>query len=144
MDAEKAAAEYADLFPRLYLRFQRRIHHTDYRLTSESLAVLRHIAMAGPLTVTEAARHMDRSQAAMSELIGRLVSRGVLARFEDERDRRRTLIWITDGGREKLAEANRVLSPKRLREAFERLEPEQRETLIAVTRELLELKGEET
>lgn len=138
MDADEAAAEYADLFPRLYLRFQRRVHHTEYRLTPESLAVLRHIAMAGPLTVTEAARHMDRSQAAMSELVGRLVSRGVLARFPDERDRRRTLIWVTDEGREMLNEANRVLSPERLLEAFEMLDPNRREILISATRELLE------
>jgi DNA-binding MarR family transcriptional regulator len=138
MNAEDAAAAYADLFPRLYLRFQRHLHHTEYRPTPESLAVLRHIATAGPLTVTEAAQHMDRSQAAMSELIGRLVSRDVLTRFPDERDRRRTLIWITDLGRETLAEANRVLSPDRLRETLEDMDPTKRETLIDLTRELLE------
>jgi len=142
MDEIEAAAEYAALFPRLYLRFQRRIHHTEYRPTPESLAVLRHIAAAGPLTVTEAAQHMDRSQAAMSELVGRLVSRDLLARFQDERDRRRNLIWITDMGREMLNEANRVLSPERLRKAFQAMDPGRRDTLINVTRELLE--GEDT
>ncbi len=47
--------------------------------------------MTAPTMVTEADRHIDRSRAAMSELIVRLVEHGLLAWMPDERDRRRTL-----------------------------------------------------
>lgn len=138
MDAASAAARFNEDFARLYRRFYRRLSLGDYRLTNESLAIVQHLAGAGPLTVTEAARHMQRSQAAMSEQIARLVERGLLDRMADERDRRRTLIWLTDTGREVLAEANTVLAPDRLTAAFAQLLPAEREKLISTLERLLE------
>lgn len=107
-------------------------------MTAESVAVVQHLADSGPLTVGEAARHMKRSQAAMSELIARLVRRGVLARLKDERDRRRTLIWLTEDGWAALDSARSVLSPELLEKAFRGMKPIERKTLIAGMRTLID------
>ncbi len=146
MDAELAAEQFAAMFPRLYRRFHRRLPHTEYQLTSESLAIVQHLADSGPLTVTEAARHMDRSQAAMSELIARLVARGLLARMPDERDRRRTLVWLTEAGRQELESARSVLSPALLARALAQMPSADRQRLIESVRILLEtqpMQGDE-
>ena len=44
MDAETASKRFVELFPALYRRFHRRLDHSEYLLTRESLAVLRHLA----------------------------------------------------------------------------------------------------
>lgn len=137
MDAESAAQAFAELFPALYRRFCRTTKPRQYRPSPASLAIMLHLADAGPLTVTEAARHMHRSQAAMSELLRRLVVRGLLARLPDERDRRRHLIWLTPAGEALLAEVRRVLSDQRLLAAFRQMSARARRDLIAGARALL-------
>lgn len=137
MDAETAADEFAELFPAVYRRFYRRLPANLIRLTSESIAALHHLEVAGPLTVTEAARHLERSQSAMSEMIDRLERRNLVARMADERDRRRTLVWLTDEGRTALNEAHRVLSGTRLRTVFAALDDRDRADLLRVMRLLV-------
>jgi DNA-binding MarR family transcriptional regulator len=138
MDADRAAQTFAELFPALYRRFCRQIAPRAYEPSREALAILQHLTDAGPLTVTEAAQHMQRSQAAMSELLQRLVARGLLARLPDTRDRRRKLVWLTPAGQGVLAEARRVLSTDLLAAALQQLRPRQRRTLIESTRMLLQ------
>jgi len=138
MDVEEATRRFAELFAALYRRFYRRVAVGEYRLTSESLAILQHLADAGPLTVGEAARHMARSQAAMSELIKRLVDRGMLDRMPDERDRRRVLIWLTGAGRETLATAKAVLSHELLAGALAQMPGESRRRMIERLETLLD------
>ena len=137
MDAHTAASTFAGLFPSLYQRFHRRVDHREYQLTDQSLAVMRHLADTGPLTISEAARHMDRSQSAMSEILGRLVTRGLLARMPDERDRRRILVWLTQQGRETLKQASAVLAVDLLEQAMKGISAEQRERLILDLKDLL-------
>ena len=137
MDAHTAASTFADLFPSLYHRFHRRVDHREYQLTDQSLAVMRHLADTGPLTISEAARHMDRSQSAMSEILGRLATRGLLARMPDERDRRRILVWLTQQGRETLKQASAVLAIDLLEQAMKGISAEQRERLILDLKDLL-------
>ena len=140
MNPDVAAKEFAAIFPEMYRRFHRRVRPTEYQLTNESLAIVQHLADSGPLTVTEAARHMDRSQAAMSEQITRLVERGLLARMQDERDRRRTLVWLTEKGRQTLETARSVLSTKLLVRAFDQISSADRRRLIEAARKLLDTK----
>src|SRR4051794_16574804 len=106
-DADPAAA-YAELFPAVYLRFHRR---DDRRsdLSAASRAVLQHLAQSGPLTVSEMARHLDRAQSVVSELVDGLERRGWLERVRDGRDRRRTLVWLSDAGSELVARDRDVL-----------------------------------
>lgn len=138
MDIGMAADSFADLFSQLYLRLYQRMDPRVWRPSQEALLVLHHLASTGPLTVKEAAQHFDRSQAATSELIARLMRRGLLAKMTDERDRRRHLVWLTDEGHELLRRTTQVLSPELLENALTQLTPEAREQLIRRLRGLLE------
>ena len=140
MDAQEAARTFGELFPAIYRRFCRRVRPTDFQPTPEALAILNHLAHSGPLTVTEAARHMERSQAAMSELIARLVKRGLLARLPDERDRRRILIWLTPAGRDYLRVSGQVLSEELLTAALAELSAADRRKLITAVQALLAVR----
>src|SRR5262245_49844303 len=96
----RIAEEIARIWPAIYLPLHARTEprSRQYRPTPESLGVLTHLAAAGPLTVTEAARHMRRAQSVMSDIVTRLERRGLLERMRDERDRRRVLVWLTPRG----------------------------------------------
>ena len=48
--------------------------------------------------VSEAAAHLSRAQSVVSEIVDGLEDKGLLARMRDSRDRRRTLVWLTDAG----------------------------------------------
>src|SRR3954447_14886970 len=128
-DVERDARAFAELFPAVYLRFHRQIPKRG-RLSAQSSAVLHHLASAGPLTITEAARHMGRAQSVMSEIVTGLEKKGLLERMADGRDRRRTLVWLTDAGQRILAEDREVLSASRLAEAMVHLPRRARKALL--------------
>src|SRR5512136_1700587 len=113
----QAAAAFAELFGEVFLRFHRRGAKRS-PWTPQSWAVLQHLEISGPLTVTEAARHMDRAQSVMSEIVEGLVRKGFVSRMRDARDRRRTLVWLTDQGRALMAQERQVLAGERLAAAF--------------------------
>ena len=133
MSSEVPAAteQFLHAFSEMYLLFYRRRDPRAYRPSAESLAVLEHLAATGPLTVTEAARHFDRSQAAMSEILQRLLDRKVLAAIQDERDRRRHLIWLTEQGRALLARERQVLSSRLVARAMGCMSERDRARLLA-------------
>jgi MarR family len=77
---ERAQAERcAELFRAVYLTFHRRDGPRS-QLTGASRAVLEHLALAGPLTVGEAAAHLARAQSVISEIVTHLVCQGLLER----------------------------------------------------------------
>ncbi len=137
MDSRDAAARFVDLFHRVYLHFHARHDPGSYQPSREALAVLEHLARTGPLTVTEAAAHFSRSQSAMSELLDRLEDRSLVERFEDARDRRRHLVWLTDEGMGVWRRSSAVLSVSRLERSFARLQEADREILLAGMHDLL-------
>jgi DNA-binding MarR family transcriptional regulator len=137
---DDAAAAFCELFPALYLRFCRQ--HDDAsarrtRLTPQQDAVLHHLAMSGPLTVGEMCRHFVRAQSVVSEIVDGMEEKGLLERMRDARDRRRTLVWLTDEAREVLARRRRVLDPSRVAVAMRALSEPQRETLVESLRALV-------
>ena len=135
-DAALAALEFAALFPAAYLRFHvRRAKRSE--LSLQSRAILTHLALSGPLTVTEAARHMDRAQSVMSEMLLALERNQWLTRFPDARDRRRTLVWLTEAGRARLAKEQRVLDTDRLELALAAMTPGERKQLLCGMRALV-------
>lgn len=138
MDARDSAERFIEVFSRIFFRFQRRKAPDAYRPTRETLAVLLHLSTTGPITVTEAMAHFDRSQAAMSEIFARIERQGLIARIADRRDRRRTLVWLTDEGRAVLKEETEALSVPLLTEAMEHLAPNERRTLLDGLSALLE------
>jgi DNA-binding MarR family transcriptional regulator len=137
---DDAAAAFCELFPAVYLRFCRR--HDDAesrrtRLTPQQDAVLHHLTLSGPLTVGEMSRHFARAQSVVSEIVAGLEERGLLERMRDARDRRRTLVWLTDEARETLDRRREVLDPSRVALAMRALPPSRRKSLVAALRALV-------
>jgi DNA-binding MarR family transcriptional regulator len=135
-DPAGQARAYGALFPRVYLAFHRR-DGKERELSGASRAVLMHLAQSGPLTVGECARHLDRAQSVVSEIVDQLEGHGLLARVRDEADRRRTLVWLTDEGRARLVEEQEVLSAGLLERAFAAMSSADRKKLLAATEALL-------
>ena len=138
MTGEQARAErFAGLFHGIYLAFHRRDRPRS-ELTGASRAVLEHLALAGPLTIGEAAAHMRRAQSVISEIVTHLERDGLLERENDPGDRRRTLIWLTPGGHEALRRDREVLDHDLLARALARLPPGQADELNAAMRALID------
>jgi DNA-binding MarR family transcriptional regulator len=137
LSPSEAGQAFAELFGAVFLRFHRRGPKRSL-WTPQGWAVLHHLEMAGPLAVTEAARHMQRAQSVMSEIIDGLERKGLLARMRDARDRRRTLVWLTDEGRAALAADRQVLCAERLARAFAQLGESTRADLLRALRALVD------
>ncbi|HST86463.1 MAG TPA: MarR family winged helix-turn-helix transcriptional regulator [Kineosporiaceae bacterium] len=125
---EAAAQRFASLFPEIYLRFHRRDEKRS-ELSGASRAVLTHLAMTGPLTVGEAAGHLQRAQSVVSEIVTQLAGKGLLERWRDPRDRRRTLVWLTPSGLRFLERDRDVLSVELLAAAFAEMTASEQEAL---------------
>ena len=135
---------FADAFERAFQQVYLRFHRRDGRrsqLPNASRAVLMHLAQSGPLTVTEAARHLDRAQSVVSDIVTHLELKGLLERESDPSDRRRTLVWLTPAGMAQLERDAQVLSPELLRAAGARLDPALRERLLADLDALADVAG---
>jgi len=137
-DARADAERFADLFRAVYLTYHRRDGPRS-QLPAASRAVLEHLALAGPLTVGEAAAHLSRAQSVISEIVTHLERQGLLEREDDPADRRRTLIWLTAPGHEALRRDREVLSVDMLASAMARLPPGQADELMAGLRALVDL-----
>jgi DNA-binding MarR family transcriptional regulator len=135
-DDRARAEQFADLFRAVYLTFHRRDGPRS-QLPGASRAVLEHLALAGPLTVGEAAAHMSRAQSVISEIVTHLERQGLLERENDPADRRRTLIWLTAQGHETLRRDREVLSVEMLAGAMARLPAGLAEDLIGGLRALV-------
>jgi DNA-binding MarR family transcriptional regulator len=134
--------EFAVLFRAIYLSFHRR-DGPGCELTGASRAVLQHLAMTGPLTIGEAAKHLARAQSVVSEIVTHLERDGLLEREVDPRDRRRTLVWLTEHGFQRLHADAEVLSSDLLAPAIGRLTPAQQAGLLDGMRALLASTPEE-
>jgi len=130
------AGEFAELFRAVYLTFHRRDGPRS-QLPNASLAVLEHLAHAGPLTVSEAAAHLNRAQSVVSEIVSHLERQGMLERESDPADRRRTLVWLTGAGQDTLRRQREVLSTDLLAGALSRMPPDQVGALLGALRSLL-------
>jgi DNA-binding MarR family transcriptional regulator len=135
-DADQAR-EFAELFRAVYLTFHRRDGPRS-QLPNASLAVLEHLALAGPLTIGEAAAHLCRAQSVVSEIVSHLERQGMLERENDPSDRRRTLIWLTPAGHAALHRQREVLSADLLADALSRMHPDQADALLGALRALVQ------
>ena len=140
-DDEERAERFADRFRAVYLTFHRRDGPRS-QLQGASRAVLEHLALAGPLTIGEAAAHLDRAQSVISEIVSHLQGQGLLERESDPADRRRTLIWLTPAGHSALRRDREVLGLDLLARALARVPPGQAEDLIAGLQALVQAAGQ--
>lgn len=123
------AARFAELFPAVYLRFHRRdAKHSE--MTGATRGTLLHLSQTGPLTIGEIAEHLERAQSVVSEIVDGLEKKGLLERMRDPKDKRRTLVWLTDAGIEALDRDREVLSRELLERAFRAMSPGDRRALI--------------
>jgi DNA-binding MarR family transcriptional regulator len=139
-DERERAELFAARFRAVYLTFHRRDGPRS-QLAGASRAVLEHLAMAGPLTVGEAAAHLNRAQSVVSEIVGHLQDQGLLERESDPADRRRTLIWLTPAGHDALRRDREVLGLDLLAGAFARMPAGEADALIAGMQALVDTAG---
>ena len=135
-DVSADAAAFERLFEQTYLRFHRRDGKRS-ALSGASRAVLLHLALSGPLTIGEAARHLDRAQSVVSDIVTQLEVKQLLERQTDPRDRRRSLVWLTPQGFDRLERDRDVLGRELLERAMSELAPQQRAVLLQGLRALL-------
>jgi DNA-binding MarR family transcriptional regulator len=124
-----AADAFCEAFPATYLAFHRRDGRRN-ELTNASRAVLQHLAQTGPVSIGDAARHLDRAQSVVSEIVAQLESHGLLEREPDPDNRRRTLVWLTRAGLERLRTDADVLDRELVAEAMAGLGEDTRRGLL--------------
>lgn len=134
---EEAARELGELFGAVYARLHRRRPRGGLRADGAMIAAMQHLAHIGPLTVSEAARHLERAQSVISELVDRLAHHGLVERMSDARDRRRTLVWLTPAGLAALEAEREVLSRELVEGALGRMDGRARGELLAGLRALV-------
>jgi hypothetical protein len=76
MTLHPQAERFAEAFRAVYLTFHRRDGPRS-ELAGAFRAVLGHLALAGPLTVGEAALHLRRAQSVVSEIVAHLQHQGL-------------------------------------------------------------------
>ncbi len=140
-DSHERAERFAERFRAVYLTFHRRDGPRS-QLQGASRAVLEHLAMAGPLTIGEAAAHLNRAQSVVSEIVSHLEDQGLLERESDPADRRRTLVWLTPAGHAALRRDREVLGLDLLARALGRVPPDQADGLIAGLQALVQAAGQ--
>lgn len=114
------------LFSQAYALLYRRQVRESLRLTPQGQGLLQHLAYAGPLTIGEISLHVGRAQSVVSETVDVLVSHQLLERVRDPRDKRRTLVWLTDKGLDWLAREQEPLDRDRTSSVLAALEPKER------------------
>ena len=117
-----AARRLGELFPAVYLALHRR-DGKRRRLAAASRAVLQHLTLTGPVRVGELARHLGRAQSVVSEIVAHLERDGLLERQRDPEDARRTLVWLSGAGVDRLDDERQVLSRELAARAIARMSP---------------------
>jgi len=137
MDEKSDAEAFAELFPAVYLRFHRR-DKKQGEVSGATRGILLHLAGSGPLTIGEIASHASRAQSVVSEMVEGLEKKGWLERMHDPKDRRRTLVWLSDAGIARLEQERQVLSIDVLDRAMKKMSTQNRRALLRGMRALVE------
>lgn len=124
--------ELLRLMPRLVARAKRipaPAPLRDYDLAPRHLSLLSYLLFDGPLTISELAQRLDVAPTTVSLIVSELTGKGVLVRHQDEADRRRRIVDISDEHREAISN---WLAPgaRAWRHALAPLTPAQRSTFI--------------
>jgi DNA-binding MarR family transcriptional regulator len=106
----------------------------DTGLTTSQLLVLQLLEPGGDMTIGDIAKQVNLSQGTVTIIIDRLEDRKLVARIKGQQDKRKVFVEITNGGRDMLADAPKLLQTTFL-ENFARLaEWEQTYMLAALDR----------
>ena len=137
MDPADFAERFAHAHQDIYLHAVRRVRDKREQLTRETSAFLLHLAEAGPMTLTELSRHLDRAPSTLSEMVDHLAAKDLIRREPDPQDGRRALIWLTAHGREVQAREMYALDREHLRRAAAQLPPDRRAVLTDALGDLI-------
>jgi DNA-binding MarR family transcriptional regulator len=104
-------------------------------LSAGELLALAHLSLDGPLGPTELTRRLHMTTGAMTAMLDRLAEREFVVREPHASDRRRIVVRLTAGGRERIftqvhGMANDVIA------ISERLDPDQRRAVVSYIDEL--------
>ena len=136
--SQTEVAELLPLLPSLSKALARRGHEVpaaikstwhQYGLAPRHMNLLITLALVGPLSVSDLSARLGIGLATTSLLVGELGRVGLVARTEDESDRRRTIVDLAPGQRQAIG----AFVAKRagvLQTALETLEPGERAALI--------------
>jgi len=105
-------------------------------LTMGQLKAVFLVAAEGPTPVGSLARALGITEPAASTMVGKLEERGLLARHPDVRDRRRTLVAVSNDGRELVDRLRRVRN-EQLGEWLGRMDESDLRTLLQGAEALL-------
>lgn len=141
MTSEEAAKEFGALFPAAYLRLHRRDAAGAPQVSGATRGVMLHLANTGPLTIGELAKHLQRAQSVISEIVDHLERDELLERLRDPRDRRRVLVWLSEAGLEALEREREVLQRELVAEAMAAMTSAERTALMNGMRALVRAAG---
>jgi DNA-binding MarR family transcriptional regulator len=99
-------------------------------LTPSQLLVLQQIERSGQTTPSVVAAALEFGQATVTNIVDRLVEKELVTRRRGERDKRRMLLGVTEGGHRLLAHAPDLLQA-RFRAGFEQLPPWEQAMMLA-------------
>ncbi|MGW4112213.1 MarR family winged helix-turn-helix transcriptional regulator [Actinosynnema sp. NPDC004786] len=102
-------------------------------LAPRHLSLLSYLLFDGPATVNDLAERLEVAPTTVSLMVAELSRKGVLERREDERDRRRRIVSITDARRPAI-DAWLARGARAWRVALEPLTPEQRRVFVETFR----------
>lgn len=128
--------EYVHLLREIILTYRQLLRELTFEtgLSGAQLELLRELALAdGRSSVSMLARRLSVDPAAISRLVAALEKDGLVARAQDERDRSRQPVALTEEGR-RLAVAFHTQAHKREAALASRLDPRSLETTIEVLR----------
>lgn len=131
MDAKPSPVDqFMEFFMATFARCHRRGSKMGVSITPEGRALLQHLMWSGPLSIGELAAHVDRAQSVVSESVGVLVSHRLITKVRDPRDRRRSLVWLTERAQKWLTEEQEPLDRERLGAVLSAMDPEDRRRLL--------------
>lgn len=124
------ANKFNALYRSIFEKSSRRIRDKREMLSNETIAILNHMANIGPSTLSELCIHLDRAPSTISEIIKHLEQKGFIERQNDETDKRRQFLWLSDCGFEALKQENNVLDENIIKNAFDKMKGKDAETLL--------------
>jgi DNA-binding MarR family transcriptional regulator len=99
--------------------------------------------LTGPLTIGEMGKHFNRAQSVVSEMVEHLERDGLVERMRDPKDKRRSLVWLSDKGLALLDREREVLSSDLVARAMAVMNPGDRRALLRGMQALIAANREE-
>lgn len=111
-------------------------------LTGPQLYVLKELSQDEGISVSQLTRAVHLSQPTVTGILDRLERRGLIHRHRSETDKRRVVVWLTEGGREILSHAPQLLQESFTRKFNELEDWEQTQILSALQRVVSMMEAE--